>query len=51
MCEYWSEIEDGSGQSFEYCKKTGRAVSCSGVRDECNNGQYMDHIPYTEGDI
>jgi hypothetical protein len=51
MCEYWTEAENGGGQSYECCKKTGKAVSCSGLQHECNNGQYLpQEIPNREGE-
>jgi hypothetical protein len=49
-CKYWSEQDDDAGQSCEYCKASGRQCSCSGVKEECNNGQYTEDINEDTGE-
>ena len=48
-CEHWQELDDEVGDDFEYCRaivsgKVYGRCSCSGLREECNNGQYMPQI-------
>lgn len=43
-CKHWSELDDEVSQSYEFCRATGRQCSCSGVKEECNNGRYEEDI-------
>lgn len=48
MCMYWREVEDESGQTSEYCRKAARSVSCSGQKDECTAGEYVENTSHIE---
>ena len=43
-CEYWSEVEANDSQTYEFCRRTKKQCSCSGMKIECNNGEYMPQI-------
>lgn len=53
-CEWWCEVEDGVGNSHEWCnalvkKDMGSPMrygqcSCSGTIAECNNGMFIPQI-------
>ena len=56
VCEHWTEIDYGgdsddgdTSQSMEYCRaivsgKVYGQCSCSGLKEECNNGMYIPQI-------
>ena len=44
-CWHWQELDDESGQLYEYCRAKRQRCACSGYFKQCNYKRYFNANP------